>query len=100
MKFISNMGLVTGCAVMLVSTVAFAADTSIRGILDRVDGKTFHIVDSKGHGKTVRLNDQTMIVSNETRSRLEAKWLRAGFRVNAVERNGRLMVLVVEEVPK
>lgn len=100
MKFISNMVLVTGCAVMLSFTVASAADTSIRGILDRVDGKTFHIIDSKGRSKAVRLNDQTMIVSNETRSRLEAKWLRAGSRVNAVERNGRLMVIVVEEVPK
>lgn len=92
------------CAVamiaLLTSSTMVLADTSIRGTVEKIDGKTLRVVDQQGHAKNVHVNDQTVVVSTITKSRYDIAWLRSGSRVNVVERNGRLLVLVVEEVPK
>lgn len=100
MKRIVLLVFCWGAIGVLSGSLAVAADVTMRGRLEKVDGKSLRVVDQQGHVKNVRVNDQTVIVSAETKARYEVAWLRAGSKVNFVERNGHLMVLVVEEVPK
>lgn len=85
---------------LLLSTSVFAADMSVRGSLEKIDGKTLTIVDHKQRSTRIHLTPSTIAVSRLSKSKVDLKKMYRGSTVNATVRNGDVIVLVIEEEPK
>lgn len=85
---------------ILFCGVSYASDVKIRGIVEKIDGTTLYVATSKGSVKRLRVSERTFSVSQATRQKFDLSRLYVGSRINVIERDGKVHLLVVEEVPK
>jgi hypothetical protein len=80
--------------------ISYASEAKIRGVVEKIDGTTLYVATSKDSVKRLKVTEQTLSVSRATRQKFDLARLHIGSRINAIERNGKVQLLVVEEVPK
>ncbi len=85
---------------LLSAFIACAADSVVRGRVEKLEGSTLYILDYHGEMQSVHLNAQTVTVRRDTKRKSDWKRLVPGSRINVVVQRGNGLSLVIEEVPR
>jgi len=86
--------------VLLTASAAICSDITVRGVLEKVDGNTLTVIDSKKNSTKLRVPSRAVVVSRYSKGRIDPRKIYIGSVVNATLRDGNVILLVVEGEPK